>query len=133
LLIYSVDFDIIFIAGDLDAYNNHEGKNEGFMKEPKIIVQEKTLTILLALDEEKYCACCPELDLVTEMDTPEEAVEDMIEAIKDYANEYMTSFQLYSNSPNRAHHLPYIEAIKNCKNDWELKMLIEIKHGIIYV
>lgn len=103
------------------------------MDEPKIMVQEKGLSILLAMDGEKFCAYCPELDLVTEMDTPEEAIEDIIDAIKDYANEYITDFELYSKSPNRAHHLPYIEAIKSCKTDWELRMLIEIKHGLVYV
>ncbi len=103
------------------------------MNEPKIMLREKSLSILLAQDGEKYCAYCPELDLVTEIDTPEEAIEDMIEAIKDYAEEYMEDFELYSKSPNRAHHLPYIKAIKSCKTDWELKMLIEIKHGLVYV
>ncbi len=103
------------------------------MDEPKIMVQEKGLSVLLAMDGEKFCAYCPELDLVTEMDTPEEAIEDIIDAIKDYANEYITDFELYSKSPNRAHHLPYIEAIKSCKTDWELRMLIEIKHGLVYV
>lgn len=103
------------------------------MGTPKIMVQEKTLTILLAVDEGKYCAYCPELDLVTEMDTPDEAIEDIIEAIKEYADEYIADLQLYSNSPNRSHHLPYVEAIKNCKTDWELRMLIEIKHGLVHV
>lgn len=73
------------------------------MIEPRIMIQEKVLFILLALDGEKYCTYCPELDLVTEMDTPEEAVDDMIEAIRDYAEEYMEEIELYSKSPNRAH------------------------------
>ncbi len=103
------------------------------MTEPKIMIQEKALTILLALDGEKYCAYCPELDLVTEMDTPEDAIEDIIEAIKDYAEEYLEDVELYSNSPNRAHHLPYIKAISSCKADWELRMMIEIKHGLVHV
>ncbi len=103
------------------------------MTEPKIMIQEKALTILLALGGEKYCAYCPELDLVTEMDTPEDAIEDIIEAIKDYAEEYLEDVELYSNSPNRAHHLPYIKAISSCKADWELRMMIEIKHGLVHV
>lgn len=103
------------------------------MEEPKIMVQEKVLSILLALDGEKFCAYCPELDLVTEMDTPEEAIEDIFEAIKEYAEEYMEDIGLYSKSPNRAHHLPYVKAISSCKTDWELRMLIEIKHGLVHV
>jgi predicted RNase H-like HicB family nuclease len=103
------------------------------MEEPRIMIQEKVLSILLALDGEKYCAYCPELDLVTEMDTPEKAIADMIEAIKDYAEEYMEDIELYSKSPNRAHHLPYIKTISACKSDWELRMLIEIKHGLVHI
>lgn len=103
------------------------------MEEPRIMLQEKVLSILLALDGEKYCAYCPELDLVTEMDTPDEAIEDMIEAIKDYAEEYLEDVEPYSKSPNRAHHLPYIRAISSRKTDWELRMLIEIKHGLVHV
>ena len=103
------------------------------MRVPTIIVQEKRLSLLLAMDRNKFSAYCPELDLVTEMDTYEETIEDIIEAIKDYAEEYMADFNLYSKSPNRAHHLPYIEAISSCKTDWELRMLIEIKHGLVHV
>jgi predicted RNase H-like HicB family nuclease len=103
------------------------------MDVPRIMVQERRLSVLLAMDGEKFCAYCPELDLVTEMDTYEETIEDMIEAIKDYANEYVKEINLYSKSPNRAHHLPYIEAIRSCKTDWELRMLIEIKHGLVYI
>ncbi len=101
--------------------------------EPKILIQEKTLSLLLAKDKESYCAYCPELDIVAEMDTLEKTVEDMIEAIKDYANEYLNDYDLYSKSPNRAHHLPYIRAIEACQTDWDLRMLMEIKHGIIHV
>lgn len=103
------------------------------MEEPRIMIKEKVLSILLALDGEKYSAYCPELDLVTEMDTPEAAVEDMVDAIKEYAEEYMEDIELYAKSPNRAHHLPYIKAISSCKTDWDLRMLIEIKHGLVYV
>ena len=103
------------------------------MGTPKIMMQEKTLTILVAVDGGKYCAYCPELDLVTEMGSPDEAIDDIIEAIKEYADEYMADLQLYSNSPNRSHHLPYIEAVKSCKTAWDLRMLIEIRHGLVHV
>ncbi len=103
------------------------------MEVPRILIQEKVLSVLLAPDDEKYCAYCPELDLVTEMNTPEEAIEDMMDAIKDYAEEYLEDFDRYSGSPNRAHHLPYIKAVSSCKTDWELRMFIEIKHGLIHV
>ena len=39
---------------------------------PKISLSEKRLTVILARDEALVCAFCPELDLVTEMATPNE-------------------------------------------------------------
>jgi predicted RNase H-like HicB family nuclease len=103
-------------------------------KEPKIVVSEPTLTVLLAKDEDgSYCAKCPELDLVTQLPTAQAALDDLLEAIKDYAEEYLRDRALYTSSPNRAHHLPYVEAIAGCKTDWDLRTLIEIKHGLIHV
>jgi len=100
---------------------------------PKILTYEKRLTVILARDDAGYCAYCPELDLVTEMTTSEEALEDMVEAIKDYAEEYMADLELYANSPNRAHHLPYIKAIVSCNNIWEIKMLLEVQYGLVHI
>jgi Antitoxin of toxin-antitoxin, RelE / RelB, TA system len=102
-------------------------------KDPKIVVAEHLLTILLAKDNGFYCAKCPELDLVTELPTADAAMEDLIEAIQDYAKEYLRERDRYSTSPNRAHHMPYIEAIAACRTDWELRTLIEIKHGRVNV
>jgi len=102
-------------------------------KEPKIMVAEPLLTVLLAKDNGHYCAKCPELDLVTELSTAEAALGDLIEAIQDYAKEYLRDRDRYAASPNRAHHLPYIEAIDACKTEWELRTLIEIKHGLVHV
>jgi hypothetical protein len=53
-------------------------------------------------------ASCPELDLVTEGDTPEAALDDLIDMVMDYAVQYMEEFDLFSKSPNRASHKPYI-------------------------
>lgn len=97
------------------------------------MVAEPLLTVLLAKDNGHYCAKCPELDFVTELLTADAALEDRIETIGDYAKEYLRERDQYSTSPNRAHHLPYIEAITSCKTDWELRTLIEIKHGLVHV
>ena len=97
------------------------------------MVAEPRLTILLAKDNGFYCAKCPDLDLVTELQTSDAAIEDLIEAIRDYAKEYLRARDRYTTSPNRAHHLPYIETIAACRTDWELRTLIEIKHGLVHV
>lgn len=102
-------------------------------KAPHIVVAEPRLTVLLAKDNSFYCAKCPELDLVTELPTAEAALTDLIEAMRDYAAEYLQERKQYAASPNRAHHLPYVEAIAACKTDWDLRALIEIRHGFVHV
>ena len=98
---------------------------------PKISLFEKRLTVILARDGAMVCAFCPELDLVTEMATPDEALADMLEAMRDYAEEYLGDLELYQNSLNCAHHLPYIREIAACKDAWDVRMPIEIQQGRI--
>ena len=45
--------------------------------------------------------------------------------IEGVAEEYLEDLEIYENSPNRAHHLPYIQAIAACKDVWDIRMLIE--------
>ena len=48
------------------------------------------------------------LTLATEGNTPEEALDDLIDMAIDYAELYMEEFELFSKSPNRAAHKSYI-------------------------
>jgi len=66
------------------------------------------LTAIIEPSEEVYVATCPELDLATEGNTPEEALDDLIDMAMDYAEQYMEEFELFSKSPNRAAHKPYV-------------------------
>jgi len=70
-------------------------------------ISEK-LTAIIEPSEGVYVASCPELDLVTEGDTLEAALDDLIDMVMDYAVQYMEEFDLFSKSPNRASHKPYI-------------------------
>jgi hypothetical protein len=63
--------------------------------------------------------------------TANAALDDLLEAIQDYAAEYLSDRDVYAQSSNRAHHLPYVEAIADCKTDWDLRALIEIQHGFV--
>jgi len=62
-------------------------------------------------------AKCSELDLVTEMDSKEEALEAMVESIRGYAEDYKAREDVYLRSPNRAHHKPYIDSIIACGDE----------------
>ncbi|MBI5214571.1 MAG: hypothetical protein HY960_02340 [Ignavibacteriae bacterium] len=76
-------------------------------------------------------AKCTELDLITEMDDKEKALDAMLEVISEYANDYNKRKQVFSSSPNRAHHLPYIDVISKCKSKWDLLEMVNVKYGHI--
>lgn len=87
------------------------------------------LDTIILKDEDRYCAKCPQLDLVTEMNTPEEAFNSILEIIREYAEDYLKRKSLFLKSPNRFHHYPYVLQIAKCKNEWELRELVEIRYG----
>lgn len=72
---------------------------------------ERKLTAIIEPSEGVYVAFCPELDLATEGDTPQATLDNLIDMALDYAEQYMAEFERFSQSPNRAAHAPYIQAI----------------------
>ena len=110
---------------------DRETTNENNLKNYEIRIS--LVTVGIFKENDRFCAKCVELDLVTEMDTPDEALRAIVEMIKEYAQDYELRKDLFSNSPNRYYHLPYIERINNCKNDWELLEQIEVRYGHIHL
>lgn len=49
-----------------------------------------------------------EMDLAENAKTDEEAFDIMANSIMEYAIEYYENYKMYSNAPNRKHHIPYI-------------------------
>ncbi len=99
------------------------------LKKSLTITNFPLLSVYILKDEDRFMTKCVELDLVTEMDTPREALEAMVEMIGEYAEDYKRRQDIYTKSPNRAHHKPYVERILACKDQWELMELIEVRHG----
>jgi len=85
------------------------------------------LTVLVRRDEDQYQAYCPELDLVVAQDTPEEALEDLVELAQEYAEDYLAQFEVYSVSPNRAQHKESVEALAACRSGDEVKALFAVR------
>jgi predicted RNase H-like HicB family nuclease len=98
-----------------------------------IITGVSLLTVFIAKDDESYMAKCPELDLVTEMNTKEDALKAMVEMIMEYAEDYRSDEDIYLNSPNRAHHKPYVDAISACNDEWEVMELLEVRYAHLYL
>ncbi|MGH7375127.1 MAG: hypothetical protein ACREJY_12960 [Candidatus Rokuibacteriota bacterium] len=70
------------------------------------------LTAIIEPSDKVFVAFCPELDLATEGDTPEAAIENLVGMSLDYAEQYMADFDRFSKSPNRAAHAPYVKALR---------------------
>lgn len=84
----------------------------------QIVCSAPTLTVLLVKDDGHFMAKCVELELVTEMDTPQEALQAIVEMMREYAEDYRERENLFLASPNRAHHKPYIDRILACRDEW---------------
>lgn len=84
------------------------------------------LTAIIEPSEGVYVATCPELDLATEGNTPDEALDDLIYMAVDYAEHYMEEFELFNKSYNRAAHKPYTLEIHE-KRTKERSGLEEVK------
>ncbi|MBU1487417.1 hypothetical protein KKH56_05145 [bacterium] len=88
----------------------------------------KKLTLELEYDPKthQYVAACPELDLATADDKEEEAVEDLVEAIKEYAQDYLERLDLFAGSPNRGAHLPLILLVASCISRADIRRLLVV-------
>ncbi|HHW02499.1 MAG TPA: exoribonuclease R [Thermoanaerobacterales bacterium] len=69
------------------------------------------------------------LELAANGSTQEEALNELIQDLKIYAQDYMERSQLFLNAPNRKHHLPYLLRILLCDSDEEIKSLLKVHHA----
>jgi hypothetical protein len=99
----------------------------------EVKLRPSLLTVVVFPDSGRYVAKCIELDLITEMDTPEEAAEAVVEMLKEYAEDYHSREEMFVRSPNRSHHKPYVDALLRCKTDWDIQELLEIRYGRLHI
>jgi ribosomal protein S10 len=98
-----------------------------------IVVPEKRMEVVVFKDNGEYTAFCPELDLATAQSFPDKAIEDIVLAIKEYAEDYMKNLKAYSKSPNRKDHLSLVKQVAEAKDEWEIREMIEVRYGDIYL
>ncbi|NMA68022.1 MAG: exoribonuclease R [Desulfitobacterium sp.] len=79
------------------------------------VLQEDDGSITLALDV---------LEIYVNNSTLELATKDLVEDLKEYAQDYSNRPQLFLHAPNRAHHFPYVLRIMLCENDDEIRTMI---------
>jgi Arc/MetJ-type ribon-helix-helix transcriptional regulator len=105
-------------------------------KKAAVEIAPLCLTAQIEWSDGQCCAYCPELDLVTAMDTEDEAITDLAEMAVEYAEDYLGDLAFYAKSPNRAEHLPFILAVAECTTDVydvegvrKVRGFFESKHG----
>ncbi|MGD0622149.1 MAG: exoribonuclease R [Thermacetogeniaceae bacterium] len=81
------------------------------------VIREEDGSVTLALDQ---------LELYVNGDSTDQAVQDMVNDLKFYAQDYMERSQLFLNAPNRRPHFPYILRVLMCESDEEIRGLLEI-------
>ena len=87
---------------------------EDYKMTPEIIREDDGSTTL-ALDALEICSNNSTLDL---------AVQDLIEDLKIYAQDYLERSQLFFQAPNRKPHFPYVLRILLCDNDKDIRALL---------
>jgi hypothetical protein len=87
-----------------------------FKLKPEVI-NEDDGSVTLALDQ---------LDIYVNSISLEDAISELIDDLKHYAQDFMKRSQLFLNAPNRKSHFPYILRILLCDSDEELRGLLEI-------
>jgi len=73
------------------------------------------LTAQIQWSDGQCCVYCPELDLVTAMDTEDEALTDLAEMAVEYAEVYLENG--WWDSPNLGQHYPYVLTVASYTTD----------------
>ena len=109
-----------FVEDLTDIVIFDQRKNEPSRSIDEYIANKKKdcnkLTLELEFDPETrgYVSACPELDLTSAGDTREEAIDNLLEAMIEYAEDYLDHLDIFVKSPNRSSHLPLILLIASC-------------------
>ncbi|MBU7005105.1 exoribonuclease R [Phosphitispora fastidiosa] len=86
-----------------------------FSLKPEVLNEEDG-SVTLALDI---------LEMYVNAETLDKAIIDLVQDLKDYAQDYIGRSQLFLNAPNRRPHFPYVLRILLCENDEEIRSLLE--------
>lgn len=81
---------------------------------------------VIAEDDKSITLTVNELEIYANANTMEEAVQELISDLKQYAQDYIQRSQLFLHSPNRRAHFPYVLRIMLCDNDDEIRDLLEL-------
>jgi hypothetical protein len=87
-----------------------------FSLRPEIITEDDN-SATLTLDQ---------LDIYVNGTTLDKAINELIEDLKFYSQDYIQRSQLFLHAPNRRSHFPYVLRIMLCETNEEIRNLLEI-------
>lgn len=82
-------------------------------------------------DDGSYTAALENIDLAENAGEKEGAVDAMAASILEYAEEFYEEYELYSNAPNRAGHLPMVMKALLLGDIWKIKEEMVCQSGRI--
>ena len=85
---------------------------------------------LVTEDDGSVTGIIDELDLIENSDTRESCVALLISAMRDYARDFYSEFELWASAPNRKAHIPYVLKILS-SSDEQLREDIVCRAGRI--
>jgi predicted RNase H-like HicB family nuclease len=87
---------------------------------------KKQFTLELEHDPEtdQYIAACSELDIAVAGDSEAEAIDELVEAMEEYAEDYLERLSVFASSPNRSVHFPLVLIIARCTSSDDIKQLL---------
>ncbi len=118
------------------VYKNKLTLFSRYEKERAFLVGEKLMDLLICpevpanhkdvIQEEdgSYTVHYLPLDLVTNQDHYEDALDDLVCQAKDYASDFLDNVDLYLSDASRKKHLPLIVAIAKATSDDDIKSLM---------
>lgn len=122
------------------VYKNQIVSLSRYEKEKAFLMGEKMLDLLLKPCLEKgkpelinemdgtYTLIYDYLGLLTNQDTLQEAIEDIIDQAKEYAQDYLENIDVFQRDVERIDHLPLLLSIAKANNDSDIKKLLGLNY-----
>lgn len=86
------------------------------------VYDEKNNSVTIAIEE---------MDIAANGNTKEEALDNLIANLQEYADEYYEEFEYWYSAPNRKSHLPYVLKILLLNDTKEISEMIKCQAGKI--
>lgn len=102
-------------------------------KQLRYLVKGYTITVLLDEDpEEKTWVAVPEgFDLVGYGKNKDDAIQDLVTQLRDYAYDYFLDFETMFAAPNRRDHFPYVLNLMLHDSQQQIGNMLECQVGMI--